>query len=477
MLERFFHLREHGTTVGREVLGGAVTFVALSYILFVQPVILSDPNMTSPMDRGGVFVATCVCSAFACILMGMWANLPVALAPAMGHNVFFALTVCGAATVGGFGWSWQEALAANLLGGVIFILLASAGLQDALIRGIPDSLKYAIAAGIGFLIAFVGLQWGGLVVDNPVVYVQLGSLKSPVVLLTLFGLLVTGILLAYGVRGAILYGVLISTVAALVLSHCYAQRWGFALATWKGRVVSGVPDVSKTALGLVSGFKHLFTDNPVSKIITIVFIFLILDLFDCVGTLVGLAERAGLIKDGRIPRVKQALLTDAIGTVAGTVLGTSTINSYIESAAGISAGARTGLAPVVTGFLLLAALFFYPLVELVGGTVAVSATSLGAVAGPDALVFCHPVIAPVLIIIGCYMLPVVTKIKWEDMTEALPAFLTIVVMQFALSISHGIAWGFVSYVLLKLLRGRVRDIHPVVAVFAVLFVLFLATGR
>ena len=469
MFERLFHLREHDTTIGREIIGGATTFMALSYIVIVQPVVLSAAGMS----HGGVFVATCVCSAFACIIMGLWSNLPIALAPAMGHNFFFAFTVCGAATMGGMGWAWQEALAANMIAGAVFILLAATGFQEEIIRGIPASLKYAIAVGIGLLIAFIGLQWGGLVVDDPAVYVKLGNLGSPVALLTLFGLAVTGIMLVYNVRGALLYGVLMTTVAALIASHFGAERWGYSLATWKGQVVSGLPDTGDTVFGVFAGFKTLFTEHPFTRWITIIFIFVILDIFDTVGTLIGVAERAGLVKDGTIPRAREALLSDGLGTVAGTVMGTSTITSYVESAAGIAAGARTGLAPVVTGVLLLASLFFYPLVEMVGGTIAVSAQSLGAIAGPDATVFCHPVIAPVLIIIGCYMMVVVAKIKWDDMTEALPAFLTIVVMQFALSISHGIAWGFISYVVLKAVRGRFRDIHPLVAIFAVFFVLFL----
>ncbi len=472
MLDKMFHLRRHETTVGREIIGGVATFMALSYIVVVQPAVLSDGRMAQPMDHGGVFVATCVCSAFACILMGLWSNLPIALAPAMGHNFFFAFTVCGSLAMA---WSWQEALAANMIAGAVFVALAAGGLQESLIRGIPDSLKYAIAAGIGLLIAFSGLQWGGLIVNDPAVYVRLGKLGSPVALLTLFGLAVTGIMLAYNVRGSLLYGVLLTAAAGLIASHFGADSWGYALVTWKGTLVSGVPDTHGTVFGVFAGFKTLFADNPWTRWITIIFIFLILDIFDTVGTLVGVAERAGLVKDGTIPRARQALLSDGVGTVAGTLMGTSTITSYIESAAGISAGARTGLAPVVTGVLLAASLFFYPIVQMVGGTVVVSAHSLGAIvpADPDAVVFCHPVIAPVLIIIGCYMLPVISRIKWDDMTEALPAFLTIVVMQFALSISHGIAWGFVSYVLLKLVRGRVRQIHPIVAVFAVLFVLFL----
>ena len=472
MFERLFRLREHNTTISREVVGGIITFMALSYIVIVQPRVLSAAGM----DHGGVFVATCVCSAFACIVMGLWSNLPIALAPAMGHNIFFAFTVCGAVAAGGMGWSWQEALAANLVAGAVFILLASTGLQEALIRGIPDSLKYAIAVGIGLLIAFIGLQWAGVVVHHPVSYVKLGNLKSPVVLLSLFGLLVTGSMLTYRVRGALLYGMLITAAVGLAASHYAAESWGYRLVEWEGKIIDQIPDPSTTALGVFSGFGSLFAEHTWANWIMIIFVFLILDIFDTAGTLIGVAERAGLVKNGTIPRAKQALLSDGIGTVAGTVMGTSTVTSYVESAAGISAGARTGLAPIVTGLLLAASLFFYPLVKMIGGIVTVSAESLGAVDSVHPTVDCHPVVAPVLIIIGCYMLPVVTKIRWDDMTEALPAFLTIVVMQFALSISHGIAWGFVSYVLLKLIRGRAREIHPLVAVFAVLFVVFLATA-
>ncbi|MCP4594077.1 MAG: NCS2 family permease [bacterium] len=472
MYERLFRLREHGTTVGREAIGGASTFLAMSYIIIVQPVVLGAAGM----DHGGVFVATCACSAFACILMGLWSNLPIALAPAMGHNFFFAFTVCGATAVGGFGWAWPEALAANLIAGVLFTLMASFGLQEALIRGIPDSLKYAIAVGIGLLIAFVGLQWAGIVVHHPVTYVKLGNLRNPVVLLSVFGLTSTAIMLVRGVRAALLLGVLLTAAVGLIASHFMSASWGYSLVEWKGEFVAPVPDPSPTAFAVFGGLKTLFSDHSLGDWLTIIFVFLILDVFDTAGTLVGVAERAGLIKDGTIVGAKQALLSDGVGTVAGTIMGTSTITSYVESAAGISAGARTGLASVITGLLLAGALFFHPLVEMVGGVVAVDAASLGAVASVTPTVACHPIIAPVLIVIGCYMLPAVAKIKWTDLTEALPAFLTIIIMQFGLSISHGIAWGFITYVLLKLVTGRVREIHPLVALFSVLLGAFLATS-
>ncbi|MGD8394327.1 MAG: NCS2 family permease [Candidatus Eiseniibacteriota bacterium] len=476
MLERLFRLRDHQTTVGREVIGGVVTFMALSYILFVQPVILSSGAMTEPMDHGGVFVATCVASALACLLMGLWARLPVALAPAMGHNVFFAFTVCGAAAMG---WGWRQALAANLVAGSLFVLLAAGGLQQALARSIPDSLKYAIAVGIGLLITFVGLQYGGLVVDDPAVYVRLGDLGSPVALLTLTGLALTGVMMARGVRGALLYGVLATTLIGLVASELRGDVWDYRLVTWQG-VVGPVPGAGETVGGALRGLGGLFGGHGVLDWLIIVFVFLILDIFDTVGTLVGVTERAGLARDGVIPGLRQALLADGVATVAGAAMGTTTITSYVESAAGIAAGARTGLATVVTGALLLASLFFYPLVSMVGGTVLVSAAELGAIvpAGGDAApaVACHPVIAPVLILVGCYMMPVIRRIRWDDIGEALPAFLTIVVMQFGLSISHGIAWGFIAHVVLMVGRGRAREVHPLVAVFAVLLALFLASG-
>lgn len=470
MLEKLFHLRDRNTTIQREVIGGVVTFMALCYIVFVQPAVLSHEGMAHPMDHGGVFVATCLCSGLACLLMGVWANLPIALAPAMGHNFFFAFTICGAAAMA---WSWQEALAANLIAGALFVLLTLGGLHQTLIRGIPESLKYAIAVGIGLFIAFIGLQWGGLVVDDPAVYVKIGDLGSPVALLSLFGLAITGVMLVWGMRGALLYGVLATTLVGLLASAAFGDTWGYDLVTWKGQVVSGIPDASQTFLGVFDGFGTLFGAHAWSSWITIIFIFLILDIFDTVGTLLGVSERAGLIQDDSIPKAKEALLSDGIGTIAGTFMGTSTITSYVESASGISAGARTGLATVVTGFLLIASLFFYPLVEMVGGAVVVSPETLGARSG-NGVVLCHPIIAPVLIVVGCYMLPAVVKIKWDDMTEAIPAFLTMIIMQFALSISHGIAWGFISYVLLKLVRGRIKEVHPIVIVFAILFVGFLS---
>lgn len=461
MLERLFQLRTRQTTVGREVLGGAVTFMALSYIIFVQPAIMSMAGTEdNPLDFGAVMFATCVASAFACVLMGLLANLPVALAPAMGHNVLFAFTVCLAASKGGFGLTWQEALAANFVAGSLFLLLSFVGLREAILAAMPDSLKYAIAVGIGLLIAMVGLQYGQIVVGNPATLVDLSTLSSPVALLTIFGLIVTATLMARNVRGAILFGILITAVAGWIVTELSVRG---VIGPMPYRLIAEAGqapplDPSKTFLALDFGglFSHRFL-----TCVAVIVIFFMLDLFDTIGTLIGVSERGNLMVNGKIPRVSQALFSDAAGTVVGTCLGTSTVTSYIESTSGISAGARTGLASIVTGLLLLLALPAYPLVHAIGSGVNV------ATAGPPAMKY--PVIAPVLILIGCMMMPAVRKITWDDLTEAIPAFLCMVIMQFAFSIAAGIAWGFIAYAILKLVTGRRKDAHGLVYLFAALF--------
>lgn len=449
MLERLFKLREHQTTLSREVVGGATTFLALSYIIFVQPGVMRLAGV--PHD--GAFFATCVASAAACFLMGLLANYPVALAPAMGHNFLFAFTICGA-----MGFTWQQALAANLVAGAVFMALGAVGFRRRIMEALPDGLKFAIAAGIGLLISFVGLQYANIVVDQPATFVQLGTLGHPVALLSLFGLAVTAILLCLRVRGAILIGAALTAGAGLL-----AVRAGWTevpLVIWHG-VVGTPPSPASSALKV--DFPGLF-GLPWTQWLTVIVVFLILDLFDTIGTLVGVAERAGLMKDGQLPRAGRALFADATGTVLGAALGTSTITSYVESAAGVAAGARTGLATIVTGVLLLAAMGFYPVVEMFGSGVNV------APAGVAPMVR-YPVIAPALILIGVYMIPVIRRIDWDDLTEAIPAFLTMVVMMMAFSITDGIAWGFITYTVLKLVTGKVRQIKPLVAACAVLFVI------
>lgn len=436
LLESRFHLQANGTTVRTEILAGLTTFLSLSYILFVQPAVLSAAGM----DFGAVLAATCLASAFATLLMGLYANYPIALAPAMGHNVFFAVTVCGALEAGGLGFPWETALGAVFLSGVAFLLLSRFGFRERLLNAIPDSLKHATAVGIGLLIAFIGLQWAGLVVERRGILVGLGSLDRPPVLLSLFGLVLTGMLVARGNRGAILWGMLATTCLGLLTG----------LVTYSG-LVGAPPSLTPTLLKLdVSGL--LSTAG-----LTVVFLFFFLALFDTIGTLVGVSEQAGFLKDGRLPRAEKALISDAAGITAGALLGTSTITSYIESAAGVAAGGRTGLANMVTAGLFLLALFFAPLAHMVGG---------GYVT-PDG-VRLYPVIAPALILVGSFMLSGIRAVPWSDPTESIPAFLTILVMPLTVSITEGIAFGLISYSLLKLVTGRAREVHWLVYLFAAL---------
>ncbi len=473
----FFQIQERGSTVTREILGGLSTFMAMSYIIFVQPAVLGQCS-TGGMNASAVMFATCVCSALACVIMALLANLPIALAPAMGHNFFFAFMVCGAVNMGGFGLSWPEALAANMIAGILFLGLSVFGLRAAIMNAIPEGLKYAIAVGIGLLIAFIGLEWAGIVVGKPGTYVGLGNIKNPVTLLSLFGLAVIGILLAFRFRGAILVGMLITAGAGYIATMCWGADWGYELV---GRPsATAFPEVSATAGKVFGGFVPLF-DHKISHVLLIIFTFLLLDVFDTIGTLVGLGERAGLMRNGQLPQARQAMVADAVGTLSGTVMGTSTITSYIESSAGIAAGARTGLAALVTAALFVISIFAYPLLNVIGFVVKVPAAELGSslVCVPEFFntVDCYPVVAPVLIVIGCYMLPVVKRINWDDFSEALPAFLTIVVMQFSLSITDGIAWGFISYTILKLFTGKIMRVPILVYICTMLFILYYAFGR
>ncbi len=434
MLERWFHLQANGTTVRTEVLAGATTFLALSYILFVQPAVLS----TTGMDFGAVLVATCLASAFATLLMGLSANYPIALAPAMGHNVYFAFTVCGAVAAGGMGVPWQMALGAVFVSGLLFLGLSRFGFRERLLNAVPDSLKQAISVGIGLLIAFVGLQWAGIVVARPGILVGLGRLGSPPVLLSLFGLVLTAGLLARGNRAAILWGITATTLAGLALG----------LVRYHG-IFSAPPSLSPTLLKL--DLRDLLSHQG----LLIVFVFFFLALFDTIGTLVGVSQQAGLLKDGRLPRAEKALTADAAGMTVGALLGTSTVTSYVESAAGVAAGGRTGLANVMTAGLFLAALFFAPLAKMVGG---------GYVTPEGAHLY--PVIAPALILVGSFMLRGVREIPWDDPTEAIPAFFTILLMPLTVSITDGITFGLISYTVLKLVTGRLRDAHWLIYLFA-----------
>ena len=434
MIERIFKLSDNGTTVRREIFGGITTFVTMAYIIFVQPVVMSAAGI----DMQAAMVATCVSSALATFLMALLANYPVALAPAMGHNFFFTFTV-----VLTLGYTWQQALGAVFLSGALFILLSTVGLRERLLTAVPATLKHAIAVGIGLLITMVGMEWSGLVVANKDTLVSMGKLNSTPVLLSLFGLAVMSLLLALRVRAAILIGIGATLVVSLFIG----------LTKFQG-IVSGVPSIrpSLFQLDILGALK--------GGMFTVIFVFFFLDLFDTVGTLIGVSQEAGFLKpDGSLPRARQALLSDAGGTVIGALLGTSTVTSYVESAAGVSAGARTGLASMVTGALLLLSLFFAPLVKMIGG----------GIQQPGGLTL-YPIIAPALIIVGCYLLRTIKNIQWDDFADAIPAFLTIMIMPLTFSITEGIAFGFISYTALKAVQGKIREVPILIWVFAVLFV-------
>ncbi|MBC7363164.1 MAG: NCS2 family permease [Candidatus Aminicenantes bacterium] len=432
-LEKTFHLQELNTSLRQEMIGGLTTFMTMSYIIFVQPAILGGAGL----DRGAVMVATCLASAIATLLTGLLANYPIAQAPAMGHNVFFAVTVCGL-----MGYSWQVALGANFISGILFTLLALFGLAGRLVEVIPDSLKHAIAAGIGLLIALIGLEYAGIVVATPGVLVGLGDMGSKPVLLAFFGLLIISVLMVWKVPGAILFGILITALVG----------WPLGVVKFHG-FFSAPPSISPTFLKLdiIGAFK--------SGLIPIIFVFFFLDVFDTVGTLVGVCSTAGYIKNGKIPRANQAMLADSLGTVVGTLLGTSTVTSYIESSTGIAQGAKTGLANVFTSILFLAALFLSPLAEMVGGSYVYKDQVL------------HPVIAPPLIIVGFLMMKAVARIDWDEVSEAIPAFLTIVVMPLAVSITDGLAFGFISYTIMKLFKGEAKKVHWLVYVISILLLI------
>ncbi|NPU99539.1 MAG: NCS2 family permease [Candidatus Omnitrophica bacterium] len=439
MLEKLFRLSENHTSVRQELTGGITTFLTMSYIIFVQPVILSDAGM----DRGAVMMATCLSSALATFLMAFLANYPIALAPAMGHNVFFTYTVCL-----GMGISWPVALGAVFISGVLFVVFSLVGIRKVIMDSIPESLKFGIAVGIGLMICLLGFEWAGVVVNDEVTLVKIGQMSQPYVWVSGLGLTASMVLMCLNVRGAILCGIGVSAVAAAALD----------LVTFRG-VVSAPPSLELTWLA--------FQPWAALKLgmATVIFTFFILDLFDTMGTLVGVAELGGFMRDGELPRAKQAFLADSIGTVAGALMGTSTVTSYVESCSGITDGARTGLASVVTGALFLLALVFYPLVEMLGEGIATPAGNQ-----------VYPIIAPALIMVGFMMMRGVKHIPWENYTESMPAFFTIVLIGFSFSITDGIAFGFLSYTALKLLTGKIRDIRPFMWLITVVFILRFVLG-
>jgi len=440
VLERVFGLTAAGTTVRTEVVAGVTTFLTMAYIIFVQPTVLSAAGM----DAGAVLTATCLASALATLLMAFGANYPIAVAPAMGHNFFFAFTVVIAG-----GTPWQVALGAVAIAGTVFILTAGIGLRERVITAVPASLKHAITVGIGLLITLIGLEWSGIVVDSSATLVTLGNLSTAPTLLALATMTVMAVLTARGVRGALLIGMVLATIAALAAG----------LARFEG-IVSAPPSLAPTFLQLdvIGALSPAMLDA--------VLVFFLLALFDSIGTLVGVAGRIGLVRNGTLPRARQALLADAVGTVAGACLGTSTVTAYVESSAGVAAGGRTGLASVVTAVLFLLALFFHPLVRMIGG----------GYQTPAGIVL-YPIVAPALILVGVMMMESVRHIPWDDFTEAAPAFLAIVIMPLSFSITDGIAFGLIAYGVLKLASGRRSDLDWLGYAFAALFLIRYALPR
>jgi adenine/guanine/hypoxanthine permease len=442
-ISSYFQLEANGTTLQREVVGGLTTFLAMSYIIFVQPGVLSQAGM----DFQAVLYASCLAAALSTFLMGLIANYPVALAPGMGENFFFVYTLCAAAPLG-FGLTWQQALGAVLLAGLFFIAITLTGIRSKIVNSIPDSLKRGIAAGIGLFITLIGLEYGGLVVGAPGTLVRMGDFSQPATLASVLGLLVLIVLLAFDLRGAILLGILATTAIAAA----------FGLIHFHG-IFSTRIQLAPTFLKF--DLRGLFALSP-SKLLSAIFVLFYLALFDTIGTLVGVSQQAGLVKQGKLPRAGQALFADAVGTTVGAGLGTSTITCYIESAAGVSDGARTGLANMVTGCLLLGAMLFSPLASVIGGGVQVHTGNGSATL--------YPTLAPALIVVGSMMLKVIKDFNWDDPTEYLPAFLILVGIPLTFSIADGIAFGLIAYAVAKVATGRWRECPTLTYVFAALFV-------
>lgn len=427
MLERFFQLSAHGTDVKTELLAGMTTFLTMAYIIFVNPDILGAAGM--PKDS--VFVATCLAAALGSAIMGLYANYPIALAPGMGLNAYFAFAV-----VNGMGFSWQAALGAVFISGCLFILVSLFKVREAVVNSIPRSLKLAISAGVGLFLAIIGLKNAGIIAAHPATLVTLGDLHQPGPLLAVTGFILIVALEQRKIHGAIIISILSITVAAVVLG----------LTPFNG-LIAPPPSITPTLMQMD------LTGALNAGLLTVVLTFFLVELFDASGTLIGVAHRAGLLdKDGKLPRLKKALLADSAAIVAGAGLGTSSTTAYIESAAGTSVGGRTGLTAVTVAVLFLAALVFAPL----AGTVPAYAT------------------APALCYVAVLMIRGLAEIDWDDLTEATPAVVTAITMPFTFSIAHGIAFGFVSYAAIKLLTGRWKELSPMVTLIAVVFVLKFA---
>ena len=429
-MEKFFMLKENNTDVRTEVLAGVTTFMTMAYILAVNPLILSDAGM----DAGGVFTATALSAAIATLVMALYAKYPFGLAPGMGLNAYFAYTV----VLGDMQKSWQFALTAILIEGILFIILSFFSVREGIFNSIPLNLKNAVSVGIGLFIAFLGLDGAGIIQAGEGTLLGLGDLTSGAPIVAIIGILVTGFLFAKNVKGALLIGILVSTLVGIPLGVTQ-------LPAGVNNIMSLPPSVSEVAFKFV-GFDEIFSWD----MLIVVFTFLFVDIFDTVGTLAGVASKADMLdEDGKLPRVGKALTADAIGTIAGACLGTSTVTTFVESASGVAAGGRTGLTALSTAGMFLLALFFAPLFTLI----------------PAAAT------APALVIVGLFMMSPIKQIDFEDYTESIPAFLTIIMMPFSGSIAEGIVFGMISYVVLKAVTGRFKEVSWTMTIISILFVL------
>jgi adenine/guanine/hypoxanthine permease len=430
-LARFFRLAEHQTDWKTEVLAGTTTFLTMAYVLLVNPYLLGKE---AGMDFGAVFVATALASALGTLIMGLFANYPIALAPGMGLNAYFTYTV-----VLGMGIPWQTALGAVFISGVVFLILTATRLREQIINAIPIGLKHAVSAGIGLFICFIGLKNAEIVVANKATFVSLNpNLNKPEELLTLFGLVFTLLLMIRKVKGAVFLGMLGTATLGMAIGVVDIPSRIFAMPPSMAPTLMKMDVMAALDMGLFA----------------IVFAFLFVDLFDTAGTLVAVANQAGLMKNNRLPRAGKALAADSVATIAGASMGTSTVTSYIESSAGVASGGRTGLTAVTAGVLFLLSVFCFPLVEAFASVAAIT--------------------SPVLIIVGALMASSLKEIDWQDLSEAVPAFLTVVMMPLSFSIATGIAVGFILYPLVKVFAGKWRAVHPILYILAVIFTLRFA---
>ena len=431
MLEQLFKIRQKNTTVRTEVIAGITTFIALAYIMFVNPNILAEAGI----PKEAAIASTIWIAALSTMMMGLFANYPVALAPGMGLNAFFAYYVCGV-----LGLHWTVALGAVFFSGVLFLLLTVSHIRQAIINAVPENLRVAIGVGIGLFIAFVGLKGTGLIVSDPATFITLGHVTNPTTALSLFGLLLTGALMARNVQGAILLGIVGTTVLSMILGDSPVPH------SFNDVISTSIPGMGETfgQLDIAGAWNY--------GIVSIIFTFTVVELFDNMGTLIGLTAKAKMVKpDGKIENLDRALTTDAVGTICSAIFGTSTVTSYIESAAGIAAGGKTGLTAVTVAVLFLISLMFAPLIGLVPGFAT----------------------APPLILVGALMMSEVGKINFKDFTDGLPAFLTIIMMPLTSSIANGFAFGFISYSFIKTLGGKAREVSIIMWLVSIAFIINL----